>query len=733
MKVFQFRKNAMNLNECGLKSQKLGEGLFFLPCGLMLLILVFSLAASAFHHQFMFTSLAYFVYQIVCVGIPGMALVSLLRLPCKNQVILCALSAASGYIIAVFAYLACIPFGSLEPLWFMYALFLLGSAFVFCRRMDFILSVPSKKWDSIAVLAIVFVVLVIYFIVFAGSNYIPTEVSGNSYYCDNLYWIGNTVELGLEYPPVEFRTLTENYRYHMFSSMQLATVKFFIGLPVANLTFFYSYIQIAVLMGLCFYGVFSFFSNRRSLVVLACLVFFLTSGEERVMLITWMHHLYLGLIDSGIALSLGMLFVMLCYRMFNERESRNVKGVVFSAALFFAAFGIKATASVLLLMFLFVMCFIGLFRKEIRWFSVGIGAALLLSCFICFALFVGDFSVAGKTLSEFAGESGVSYFINSATVSLLNFYMFFYNLPFPLFINEVLYVIFYTVCGQPAVMFFIFTGILIKAVRPRSIDQFDIALLVMCISGIVLLRIIGHGGLSQTQFFTGIYPFGILFGVKALSELLCSLDVRPVLGNHSKPKSKKEYIYRHRKTLHAVCMGVLVCVLIAGVFCNVRYNWGSYLQYHAKKGLSYYIYGDIKPVPVPLEEDGIKNSYTTYDDYLTYSWARENTDPEALFVVDKTLMYSSYVFEPGAFMERHVYNPGASNDYSMTPDTEEQIAAMDVISKAFNGDRASIGELSALGVEYMVCTSEQSSSLANSNHVEEVYSGKTSSILKILK
>lgn len=696
-----------------------------LPAFIVVGLAFISFLNCGLHGEPVIDAARFFAFQVFCIIIPGCALASLIKVPRCSQVLFASLAYALGYCLAIALYIVSAPLGVFEFVPLAYALIVPVSALVMLHRRDYLVALTVTTKDTVIVAVFIVLLTGIYFFVFSGSNYLPTEASGNSYYCDNLFWIGNTIELKMEYPPVEFRTLADNFRYHMFSSMQLAVIAESTNIPVANLVFHYSYIQNAILMGLGFFASYSLLVKRKILCVFACLMFFLTSGDEKLMLITWMHHLYIGQIDTGISLTFGMLFVSMCTKLFEDKDYRKPSIMIVLAVFAFAAFGTKATAASLLLVFLFVLCFMGLFRKGTRALSLGLGFGILFAVIVCFALFVGDFSVAGDTLQGFSGEKGVSFFINTMTPRLNNYFNFFVGLPIPHFLAEALYVLFYAFCGQPVVMTLFFTGLFLKAFRWRTISSFDVGAVAMVVVGLILLRMVSQSGLSQTQFFTGTYPFAILFGMRAISDALSatSMGFRS-MGLHGRQDSSRGAFVEKATYV------ILIAILVVGTACNVKYNWNQYLQYHFMKGARYYVYGNEREVPVILKEEGIKNSFTTSGDYELYTWVRDNTDPKALVVVDKTTMYSKYVYEPGAFMERHVYNPNAENDYTHMPDTDEIIEKDAMIVDAFSGDGEAISMLRELGVDYMVSTSGESNSALDDKALK-VYENESGAVYRI--
>ena len=177
----------------------------------------------------------------------------------------------------------------------------------------------------------------------------------------------------------------------------------------------------------------------------------------------------------------------------------------------------------------------------------------------------------------------------------------------------------------------------------------------------------------------------------------------------------------------------LVSIALAlGVVVNTEYNWNHYLQYHAKKAARYVAYGKESAIPVPLEEEGIMYSYTTLDDYELYSWVRDHTPFDSLIVVDKTIKYPRYVFEPGAFSERHVYSPGAENDYTWMSDTEEAASGEKTIASAFGGSAEALKRLKQRGISYLVFTGGKCGALENSPLVELVFSNSGGEVFRLL-
>ena len=409
------------------------------------------------------------LFQIVCALLPGLVLASMTAIGRNSVVLLWSLALAFGYCVNVLEY--CILAPLLGPGILGFACPVVSVAILVFGRKSIAAAFRMRmpRSDLFIVTGLSILVIAIYLVVFSTSNYYPTAVSGNSYYCDNLFWIGNSIELKIEFPPVDFRTLKEGFHYHLFSSMQIAEESLVTGIPVADIVFRFQFIPYSFLIAFAFYGTFFEASKNRILSVLLVLVFLLTSGQERMMIITWMHHLYIGQIDTPVMMSMGLLFVtMFSHAFFKDR--RSVIDMVLAGCLLFCCFGTKSTASVLLLVFIFFMCLTGLFNKKTRKFSLIVGFGFLCVSIICFAAFVVDPATFGETASKLSGQEGITYFLTNATPDLDRYHKLFTSLPLPPVFGEILYGVFYAVCGQPAIMCLFFISAVVCALRWRHLN-----------------------------------------------------------------------------------------------------------------------------------------------------------------------------------------------------------------------------------------------------------------------
>lgn len=665
--------------------------------------------------------LIFALFQFACALLPGLVLASLTAVGKNNAVLLWALAFGFGYCVNVLEYILVVPVFGPSALTLVCPLVSVIVLAVGRRQISCVLKLRMHRADFVALACLSALVLFVYAVLFSTSNYFPTVASGNSYYCDNLFWIGNSVELKIEFPPVDFRTLREGFYYHLFSSMQIAEESLVTGIPVSEITFRFQFIPYSFLIVFAFYGAFLTASKSRMLSVLLVLIFLLTSGQERMMIITWMHHLYIGQIDTPVMLSMGLLFVVMFSRAFFSKQ-RSIVDVALAGVLLFCCFGTKSTASVLLLVFVFFMCFMGLFNRPTRRFSLIVGSVFLIVSLVCFVAFVVDPATFGETASKLSGREGVTYFLTNATPDLNRYHELFVSSVLPAPLGEALYALFYCVCGQPAVMCLFLVAAAICILRWRCLNVEDVALVAMVIAGMTLVIVIGHTGFSQTQFLTGSYPFALLFVAKQFGS---AENWRFSLCGIQEPG-------RFRVIAHKLLVSLTCMALVFGVAANVEYNWNHYLQYHAKKALGFVSYGNERQVPVPLEETGIMYSYTTFEDYEIYSWLRDNTPVDSLVVVDKTVQYPRYVFEPGAFSERHVYSPGAENDYTWLPDSDSAIRGERIIAEAFDGNSDALVNLKQRGVSYLVYTDGVCTALEDSPLVKLVFENGGGQIFQML-
>lgn len=113
---------------------------------------------------------------------------------------------------------------------------------------DFILKI-EYSYTSVYIVSIVSLAIFLITFFMISCNYtVPVDV-GNSFYQDYLYGVGNTIELSMEYPPVNFRAIfQENYSYHYLYNLQLAVMKRITGMDAFTMTTYYTGIQSALFL-----------------------------------------------------------------------------------------------------------------------------------------------------------------------------------------------------------------------------------------------------------------------------------------------------------------------------------------------------------------------------------------------------------------------------------------------------------------------------------------------------
>ena len=260
-------------------------------------------------------------YQAFAIFIPGLAYAGMLKQDKgKGGIASLFIAYALGY--------------SSNIAWY-YLLVLLGKkqsssiAYLAILTIQSILSLlylmkEKKKYmekDSTWIVAILFIFAVFFVELFtySGCSMLPPYTNGDGIWNDVRYWMGNTIALKIEYPPVDFRNLSPNYTYHYFSSIQLAMQSIVTRIPVAELSIYYSFVQAVILMVGGGYCLFSKYINKCSALVLYYILLLFTTGYERITRVTYVSHIYMS--QYGFDYGMGfMLYFMLILSDFYDKE-----------------------------------------------------------------------------------------------------------------------------------------------------------------------------------------------------------------------------------------------------------------------------------------------------------------------------------------------------------------------------------------------------------------------------
>ncbi|MHB1484488.1 MAG: hypothetical protein ACYCYI_07455 [Saccharofermentanales bacterium] len=602
-----------------------------------------------------------FLYQILGIWLPGFAVISTLKIRNLSVIEKLALSFGVGYCFNILMYFLFVPFSIGDYMIFGFLAIDVIAVFVLIRNRQMFLKDESKPEDIKNLLiccGFIFVITAYLFLAFAACNRIPGEISGNTFYQDLLHWIGNSTALVKGYPPVDFRTLAPDYHYHYFSSVQIAAVSIVTKIPVAEISFYYSYLQSAILLVLSAYCCLRKVLKNNRYVLVAMLILLFTAGFEKYTNLTFIHHIYLAPFGFDIGLSFALLVFYCVCRQLDELKI-NFSYLFLSLVFIMACAGTKGPIAVTLLAGSGLICFYWIMmRRFVIGVSYGVGLAL------CFG-FVYYFFLSGA--SEIYQTVGKTTDIIASVASFGGIYDNLISFNMPVFLAKSVMFVVIPFLSHPWIFGIFAFAFVYRIFRIKSIKVADFACLIIVFTGIFLTMNFRYIGLSQMYFLLSTYPFALIFGIRGIGDFY-----RGVIAGKS----------RSFKTGFKIAGYFLAGVIVV---CGNYFVWEYGFQNNSvvffKKGISNVTRLDL----VELEKDA---NYVSAGQYLAYKWIRDNTDPDAIFLCDAALRCKALPYSPGAFTERYIYF-----------DKDERLA-----KKCMENDRSALSALKGKGVRYIIQT-----------------------------
>lgn len=332
--------------------------------GVWLVITIMSAISAFYTKQSLMQMIAFSAYQLFAILIPGLGYT---RILIKDKNI-----SGIGTIFIAYALGYCSNIAMYYLLFFMGGMETKAGAYVLLISIQCVFSIyllvkdktcfSEENYNWLIPLVFVLGLYVLELFAYSGYNLLPPYTDGNNVWGDMRYWIGNTVSLKLGFPPFEFRLLRENYSYHFFSSMQLAVESIVTGIPAAELSIYFSYIQaIIILVGGLYCLLIKYIDNKISMIILFGMLLF-TSGYEGITRVSYVSHLYLSQygFDYGMGYILFLLYAMI--ELFATPFSWRNYSIT---CIFFAVLmGIKATYACIGIVGIGCICLHFLVKKE---------------------------------------------------------------------------------------------------------------------------------------------------------------------------------------------------------------------------------------------------------------------------------------------------------------------------------------------------------------------------------
>ena len=534
--------------------------------------------------------------------------------------------------------------------------------------------VPDDSTRSLMLKFLAAILCVLTF-TFMLPNFLPIEET-NSYYLDNVFWVGNNVELTYSIPPGSFRNALATptgYHYHYLSSMRMALVQTVLDIPAFEACFAFSFFDTALMLASSA-SMFAreFLGDKEDGLPLGISIFLLvfSTGIERATSMSFISHLYVASFGFCESFSCMLLFLSLAKR-FWERSTVRIGETLVSSFILALCMGSKGALGFVCLIVAFVLCLTSMFSKKRRSFALVFGIPALVSGIIIYFLFLsgGIFRNVGqvtnvRTMMSFPHTKGAYEWIRS--------------LPLPRFVQEGIFVAGYVFISHP-VLWGLSSIALVKCLKRKSFDVLDAALLIGAACCIVILRVVHMKGFSQSYFYMAATPlmWGYVIRRLSLSDRI-----------------------RNTRAMIAACAVVAAMTLSMG-----------YQVWMPKLAARSVLHLAGREIPSSLiSTSGFRDNVVSPEAYNAMVWVRENLPEDALYMADVYDSASRNNYYPGAISQRHVIMQW--NLYGLT-----NVDYSDDVPSVFRRDAGAMRHCEDAGIQYLM-------QLVSSDHLEESYPGE---------
>ena len=602
--------------------------------------------------------------------VPGVALVSNLRLHWKSSVSFLSISYFSGYCLCIIAYIVFLMLGVQAYSWIYGIVAFLAVVVVSLKGKVSIHNQydQAEGWSIVGLLVVGFVIV---FITYIDAYRSPLVIGYQNIYQDNMYWLKNSVAVTKGYPLPELSVFGLHLYWHIFSNFTVAFLHFTTGMEISDLCFISCVWQIFVLV----MGTYTIFmeNSKLDIVSICCAVIILTftQGNADKTGATYLTHFYL----CALGCSDGQAAAMFCFVALSKTlyKTNNLSCYIWLMLLFICTLGFKAPYGCILLVGICTVYFCKFFKVER---SRRVSEIIKIAVFVFVFFLINQlFIIDDNALTSQTSIHRLAFSpIDSLFRGRLGQYILSFLSDSNLFIKCIAYpitmVIYYFSANGIVVLIFVIAAICLIANKKWDIflDISNMALFVMTIVGVGIFQFVSHRGFSQVYFLFISFPFALLWSI----NILASLDNRQ-LQNIWKIDLQK-----------LLCIMTLLAVIYTAVDAKNIFNTGikSYriINFNAKStGALDFTNGDV----------------------LGLRWIRDNLSPDAVITTNKLLAPNgSITFVTSAYSERQVFLEGYA--YANIPNKEYVNRRIEILKRFYTGDISSVIDLANEGVDYAV-------------------------------
>lgn len=617
--------------------------------GILAVLIIFMSVVTGICNQLSLGEITRFIcFQFFCVLFPGCAIMTLTPIKNLKSMEKLLLTYASGYIFTLLIYMAVMITVGREYVRGVFILTAVLAGVVILlklRNMDSLSDALMEEPNGGIWIWTILVVFLISLFGFSLRWKAPYAAGINYYEDDFLFWAGDIVALTKKVPPVNFRDLNPDYRYHYLGAMQQAVISNVTGITAVKTAACFSYIESVVFVALSTCAIVGRTIKNKTVQALAVLLMLFSTGYEIHMGPTYIWHMYLLPMSYNIAQSLGLTVVLLLLiQLRNDRIDKQNLGLCLLCLIFCA--GTKSAAGAVIIcgfLFTYMYVFFSRTSKKAAYITVGfmLGIFVVLGLYLWPTVRAYQIAIRVPRIYLRTGE-GIAQSVYACIDWGLGY------------VEEVVKMNFWTFV--PAVLYGIYL------IVHREIEREDTLLLSIIAVGTMAGYFFGFYGYSQMYFTLITFPF---------AGLMAGRCIERIFSNYLTGK------------LQYVVAGFITVIVIFFTLCA---NYKGYFQRFLAIGL--------ENIDVPeVAEEGDVIFPVTQAECEAYCWINENTEQDAFLLSDRTL---EDLRDPiGIFAERYVY-------CYVGDDAKEQGKA------CFEGDQEMIEMYVEQGVDYIVQTKERS-------------------------
>lgn len=647
--------------------------------GMFLLICLLYLFAMYFGFKLSLWVMAKFIcLNLVGIFLPGIALAIILKvkLPRLSYILY---SYILGTIIVVCEYFFSEIFDRAIPFTMVTAIIAAFSIIIIASNRFELQAIFNSVNDDDWICLLFFAIFLTFSVLTYSANSLGPSACGMfTTSRDMQFWCSNTVALKIDFPGDKLFMHGNELKYHYFSGIPIAFLSDVFGIDVFTLSFpLYSLTKPFFMIGSVFFLLDQFKVKKFAKAFIGTAVLFST-GLEAKSIVTFVHHSMISPFGCDIGLALGMIFIALLVKQWQDVEF-DVKNYVQCIFVWAFCVGAKAPVASVLLLFPALLCFFWLIRKN--WKNAIIYGMTILAVFVlinkCCVMENSNYDW-GSRLSFYSVQEIVAD-VNNAVVSEI----FTYSKILALVVAAIVK------CFYLQPMWFLFAILwLIYNIKLITKKQFEIeklylesALLLTSLWGLILWLFVNAGGRSEMYF--------------AMAALLALI---PIICLYSDERS----LIKNKMTV----MSVKVIMILALVICTYNYLMNGY----GGVGVLKESFGGLKKlINATYKDELVSKNYAdsiTESDIEALNWLRENTDRKSLVLSDKAIILENpryYMY--GIFSERQQYLEGTSTLGAMRGRVHDEIERRQVLTKYFyDNEYDAYLQMKSEGIDYIIQT-----------------------------